>query len=49
MNYLDDADLFEKVCDRFNSVVLAQALHEDGVIVRVILVIHCWKIAGYPI
>lgn len=38
---LDDADLLEEVGHRLHGVVVSQALHEDGVIVGVILVLHC--------
>lgn len=39
--YLNDPNLLKKVCHWFNSVFISQALHEDGVIIRVILVLHC--------
>lgn len=38
---LDDPDLLEEVGHRLHSVVVSQALHEDGVVVGVILVLHC--------
>lgn len=38
---LDDPDLLEEVGHRLDGVVVSQALDEDGVIVRVILVLHC--------
>lgn len=38
---LDDPDLLEEVGHRLHGVVVSQALHEDGVIVGVILVLHC--------
>lgn len=38
---LDDPDLLEEVGHRLHGVVVSQALHEDGVVVGVILVLHC--------
>lgn len=43
--YLNDADLFEEVCHRLHGVVVSQALHKDGVVVRVVLVVHCGETA----
>lgn len=42
-SYLNNSNLLKKVSHWFNSIVIAQALHKDGVIVWVILVLHCWK------
>lgn len=37
LNYLDDADLLEVFSHFVSSDVFAQAFHEDGVVVRVVL------------
>lgn len=44
--YLNDSNLLKEVCHRLYGVVITQALHKDGVIVRVVLVVHCGVTKG---
>lgn len=37
LNYLDDADLLEELSHFVSCDVFAQSFHEDGVVVRVVL------------
>lgn len=39
--YLDDPDLLEEVGHGLHGVVVSEALDEDGVVISVILVLHC--------
>lgn len=37
LNYLDDADLLEKLSHFVSRDIFAKSFHEDGVVVRVVL------------
>jgi len=47
--HLDDADLFKEVCNWVHSIVVSKTLHKDGVVVRVILLLHCKKNVKFTI